>query len=98
MPMATNVGSPASSIPDIAMKTVTPEMSTAWPDVEAARSRADRRLAADARLASRRVPLADAMTAASPFFLARRRPVLAALMRLLSAVLVTARSSRSRRR
>ena len=57
-------------MPAIAMKTVTPEMSTAWPDVDAATSRAVRRLASDVRFASRSVPLADAMTAASPAFLA----------------------------
>src|SRR4051812_47374491 len=70
MPIAMNVGSPASSMPAMAMSTVTPEMSTACPDVDAAMSRAIRRLAADVRFASRSVPLAEAMTATSPAFLA----------------------------
>ena len=39
MPIDVNTFEPAKSIPAIAIKTVTPEMSTACPDVAAARRR-----------------------------------------------------------
>ncbi len=40
MPIDVKIFEPANSIPAIAMRTVTPEISTAWPEVAAARKRA----------------------------------------------------------
>ena len=95
-PSATNVASPESSMPAIAIMTVKPEISTAWPEVDAAISSALRRFCMDCCFASRTACLAETNASASPERFAARRACLAAAIAAVSAGLVAIRSRRSR--
>ena len=70
MPSVMKVGSPASSMPDMAMNTVMPEIRTAWPEVDAATSRARSRLVREVAFAAFSSALRPGRRRSSPAFLA----------------------------
>ena len=98
MPSVMKVGSPASSMPDMAMNTVMPEIRTACPDVDAATSRARSRLVREVAFAAFSSAWAACTATSSPAFLAALTAAFACLIAARSYGFVAARSSRSRRR
>ena len=95
-PSATKVASPAISMPAIAIITVKPEMSTAWPEVDAASSSARRRLERDSTLAAFSARFASATASPSPERFAALTAAFAAPIAAASTCLVASRSRRSR--